>query len=385
MKYRALGKTGMQVSEIGLGSEGLEGKTYEDVKALLETCLACGINFFDLFNPNPETRRNFGKVMAGRRKDFVIQGHICTAWRSGQYSRTRDIHIVRPSFENLLKHLGTDYIDVGMLHYVDKQDDLDKVLNGPVFEYAKELKTKGIIKSIGLSTHSAEIALKAIESGYIEVLMFSTNPAYDMQPGSEIIEDLGEQKNYADNSLYGMDKERKRLYETCTAKDVAITVMKAFAGGMLLDAKESPFEVALTPMQCLHYALTRPAVSAVMAGCFSPEQVRDVARYSDCTEAEKDFSVTLSTAPRHSYTGKCMYCGHCAPCTVGIDIAMVNKYLDLALLISKDSIPKTVKGHYKLLEHHASECNSCGECETNCPFDVTIIEKMAEAAGVFGE
>jgi hypothetical protein len=75
-----------------------------------------------------------------------------------------------------------------------------------------------------------------------------------------------------------------------------------------------------------------------------------------------------------------MYCCHCAPCIVGIDIAMVNKVLDLALSISRDSIPDTVKDHYMLLEHHASECISCSDCETNCPFDVKIIERMADAA-----
>jgi predicted aldo/keto reductase-like oxidoreductase len=385
MKYRALGNTGFQVSEVAMGSEGIEGKSYEELKDLFETCLECGINFYDLFNPNPETRKNFGKVMAGRRKDFIIQGHICTAWQNDQYLRTREISLVRESYGNLLKDLGTDYIDIGMIHYVDKPDDLEEIVNGPVLEYAKELKTKGIIRSIGISTHSTEIAFKAIESGTIKVMMFSINPAYDMRPGSDMIEDLGELKKYEDNSLYGMDKERERLYITCAAKNIAITVMKAFAGGILLDEKKSPFEVALTPMQCLHYALTRPAVSAIMAGCISPEQVRDVARYCDCTEEEKDFSITLSTAPRHSYIGKCMYCGHCAPCIVGIDIAMVNKYLDLALSISRDSIPDTVKDHYTLLEHHASECISCDACEANCPFDVRIIERMAEAAGVFGE
>jgi len=385
MKYRPLGSTGMQVSEIGLGSEGLEGKNEAEVKALLETCLECGINFFDLFNPNPETRRNFGKVIASRRKDFIIQGHICTAWRDGQYSRTRDMRLVRPAFESLLKHLGTDYIDVGILHYVDKQADLDVVMNGPVLQYAQELKARGVIRSIGTRTHSAEIALKAVESGYVEVLMFSINPAYDMRPGYDVIEDLGERKNYADDSLQGMDREREWLYQTCAARNIAITVMKAFAGGMLLDAKDSPFEVALTPLQCLHYALTRPAVSSVLAGCISPEQVREVVRYSDCPEAEKDYSVTLSTAPRHSYTGKCMYCGHCAPCTLGIDIALVNKVLDLALSISGDSIPETIRDHYELLEHHASECNACAACETNCPFDVPIIEKMAQAAEAFGK
>lgn len=385
MKYRTLGNTGIQVSEIAMGSEGFEGKSGEEVKALVDTCLACGINFFDLYNPNPETRKNLGKALGVRRRDVFIQGHLGVAWQNEQYLRTRDINLVRGAFQDLLKYLGTDYIDVGMIHYIDQQDDFEEVFNGPMLEYVKELKAGGVIKSIGLSTHSAEIALRAIESGVIEVLMFSLNPAYDMRPGADIIEELGERKNYDDISLTGMDAMRERLYKTCAAKGVAISVMKPFAGGMLLNEKNSPFEVALTPMQCLHYALTRPGVSAVMAGCFTSEQVKEAARYCGCPEEEKDFSVTLSTAPRHSYTGKCMYCGHCAPCTVEIDIASVNKYLDLALSFSGSGVPETVKDHYLLLEHHASECINCGVCETNCPFGVNIIEKMSDAVGVFGE
>ncbi|HPH96932.1 MAG TPA: aldo/keto reductase [Anaerolineaceae bacterium] len=384
MKYRTLGNTGIQVSEIAMGSEGLEGQSYEVCRALIETCLEQGINFFDLYNPNPETRRNFGKAMAGRRQAYVLQGHLCTVWQNGQYLRTRDIDSVRQSFESLLNDLGTDYIDVGMIHYADKKEDFETILSGPVLAYAKDLKARGVIKSIGLSTHSAEVAFMAVESGAIEVIMFSLNPAYDMRPGADIIEDLYELKNYEDNALSGMDEQRERLYQTCAAKGIAITVMKPYGGGMLLDAKKSPFEVALTPLQCLHYALTRPAVSAVMAGCFTPEQIREAARYETCSDEEKDFSVTLSSAPRHSYSGRCMYCGHCAPCTVGIDIALVNKYLDLAHSGSKDFIPETVREHYALLEHPASECISCGVCETNCPFGVAIIEKMAEAADVFG-
>ena len=385
MNYRTLGKTGFKVSEIGMGSEGFEGKNFEEVRLLVDTCFDNGINFFDMYNPNPTTRGNFGKATSGKRKDYIIQGHIGSAWQDEQYLRTRDMKLVEESFVNLLLSLGTDYIDIGMIHYIDQLDDMEVVMNGPVFKYALELKNTGVIRSIGLSTHNANVALKAVESGAIEVIMFSINPAYDMRPGSDIIEDLGEEKNYQDDSLLGLDRGREFLYRTCASQNVALTVMKAFAGGLLLKQERSPFEVALTPMQCLHYALTRPAVSAVMAGCTTAEEIRGVARYSDCSQEEKDFSVTLSSAPRHSYSGKCMYCGHCAPCAVGIDIAAVNKYLDLTCQLTSTTLPETVKDHYRLLEHHASECIGCGQCEPNCPFGVDIINKMAEAAEVFGE
>ena len=381
MNYRMLGRTGFKVSEVGMGSEGFEGKSFVEVAALVNTCFEFGINYFDMYNPNPVTRNNFVKATAGKREDYLIQGHIGSAWQNDQYLRTREMNLVKGAFTDLLANLGTDYVDVGMIHFIDKQEDLDIILNGPFIKYVLELKAVGAIHSVGFSSHNADVASKAIETGLFDVMMFSLNPAYDMRPGSDIIEDLFEEKNYLDNTLAGMDFDRERLYRACEAKNIAITVMKPFAGGMLLDTSRSPFEVALTTIQCLHYALTRPAVASVLAGCFTQEEVRDVARYSECSPAEKDYSVTLSSAPRHSYSGKCMYCGHCAPCAVGIDIALVNKYLDL----SRSFTPDTVSDHYALLDHHASECIGCGQCEPNCPFGVDIIEKMATAAEVFGK
>lgn len=76
-----------------------------------------------------------------------------------------------------------------------------------------------------------------------------------------------------------------------------------------------------------------------------------------------------------------MYCGHCAPCAVSIDIASVNKYLDLSAI--QQEIPETLRDHYSLLSHHAGECIECGQCEENCPFGVDIIGKMKQAEELF--
>lgn len=73
-----------------------------------------------------------------------------------------------------------------------------------------------------------------------------------------------------------MDPEREALYETCSRLGVAITVMKAFGGGDLLDEELSPAGKALTVNQCLHYALTRPGVAAVMSGAHTVDELENV-------------------------------------------------------------------------------------------------------------
>ena len=78
-----------------------------------------------------------------------------------------------------------------------------------------------------------------------------------------------------------------------------------------------------------------------------------------------------------------MYCGHCAPCTVGIDIASVNKFADLCEV--QHMIPETVREHYNALTVKADKCVECGACETRCPFGVKIVEHMRRARDLFGD
>ena len=280
-----------------------------------------------------------------------------------------------------LGRLVTDYIDIGMIHYVDGEKDFEQVFHSDFITYCKGLKAEGKIRCLGISSHNPLVARKAVETGLIDVLMFSVNPAYDMQPPSEDCNALWDAESYKDGAD-GIDPERKALYELCEREGVAVDVMKAFGGGDMLDEKLSPFGVAFNEYQCIDYCLTRSGVVSVMAGCHSVEEMRKLAGYYGASKEEKDYSGVLSRAEKFHLTGNCMYCGHCAPCTVGIDVALVNKYLNLAL--AQGEMPETVADHYKLLEHHASECIACGSCERNCPFRVGVVEKMKKATEVFG-
>lgn len=383
MEYRVLGRTGIRVSAIGIGGEGFENKSYKDCEAIIDCAMNEGINFIDIYNSNPEVRSNVGKALSKYPRDsFVVEGHLCSVWDKGQYRRTRNINEVVNSYEDFLSRMQLSYVDIGMIHYIDDEEDFNTIFNGEIIKYAEELKEKGIIKSLGISTHNPDIAFRAVETGLIDVILFSINAAYDMLPASEDVNILFEESTFKSRTYEGIDPKRDRLYHTCENAGVALTVMKGYAAGVLLSDKESPFGKALTPVQCLHYCLTRPAVVSVMVGVSGVDEVLAAAKYSAAGNKEKDYSQILANAPRSSFSGHCMYCGHCAPCSRKIDIASVNKYLDLALI--QGNLPETLKNHYDLLEHHAGECIECGLCMKNCPFGVDIINKMKQAVKLFG-
>ena len=380
MRYRELGKTGLKVSEIGLGAEWLERHNEEELRAVIDCCESAGINILDCWMAEPNVRTNIGKAIVGKRERWIIQGHFGSTWQNGQYVRTREMSKVKPAFEDLLARLETDYIDLGMIHFVDEEAEFHRIMEGEFLAYVKEQKEKGVIRHIGMSTHNPKVGKLAALSGEIEMILFSINPAFDLLPATEDINSYFAE-DY-EESLGGIHPDRKELYQVCEQTGVGITVMKGYAGGRLFDAKTSPFGTALTPVQCIHYALTRPAVASILAGYDTPEHVREAVAYETASEEEKDYASVLAKAPRHAYFGQCTYCGHCAPCPAGIDIAMVNKLSDLAAM--QPEVPESLKAHYQALSANAADCISCGGCEIRCPFGVPVVEKMKKTRKMFG-
>ena len=380
MKYRKLGRSGIEVSEVGLGCEWLQGKEYDVVEATIDEAIKHGINIFDVFMCEPDVRTNIGRALKGRREKAIIQGHIGSAWVDGQYKRARELGEVKTAFEDLLSRLQTDYIDIGMIHFVDTDEDFEKIFSGPFIEYVKQLKADGVIKTIGLSSHVASVAQKAIETDLIDVLMFSTNPMFDLMPGDMQLDDVFDDKKRDAAVLNKLDPKRMELYRCCEEHGTAITVMKAFMAGRLLKAEATPLGQVLTIPQCINFALSRPAVASVLPGCFTREHVREVVAYTNTTDEERDFSAALAKTATYSAKGQCVYCNHCLPCPARIDIGAVNKYIDLAN--ASKQVPATVREHYKALPANASDCTACGACEKQCPFDVPVIKRMKEAVAL---
>lgn len=381
MRYRELGNTGLLVSEIGMGCEGFSENNCAMTKELFDLAEREGINYFDLYASDPKLRSAVGNALEGRREKIMIQSHICSVWKNGQYLRTRNLAKVKEGFSEMLSLLKTDYIDVGMIHYCDAEKDWQEILDNGILDYARELKAKGLIRHIGLSSHNPIVARKAVESGNIEVLMFSVNPVYDLQPPTENVDDLWADDVYK-KTYMNMDPDRQRLYEVCQSRGVGITVMKCFAGGDLLNAELSPAGAALTPAQCIHYCLTRPAVATVLCGAHTTGQLRECIAYETASDAERDYASAFASFPKISWSGHCMYCSHCAPCPMKISVADVTKFLNLA--VTSGAVPETVREHYKVLEAHGSDCIQCGACEHRCPFGVAIRKNMKKAVEIFG-
>ncbi|MBR2791387.1 MAG: aldo/keto reductase [Erysipelotrichaceae bacterium] len=355
MKYRINRKTGDRISEIGIGSSYMYEAGMDEAVRALRRAYEGGINYFDLAAGHGDSFPIYGSALHDVRENIFYQIHFGADHTRGDYGWSLDLDTVKGSVRWMLEQLGTDYIDYGFIHCQDEFSDWETYKKNGIYDYILELKKQGVVRHIGLSSHTPAVINRILDEADVDMLMFSVNPGYDYGKG-----------DYA----YGEVEERERIFRRCEKEGIGISVMKPFSGGQLLDEKTSPFGKALTVHQCLKYILDKPGVLVALPGAHSTEEVEELLKYYDKTDEELDYSVISSFEPIRT-SGRCVYCNHCKPCPMGIDIGLVNKYYDLA--VAGDEMAVT---HYKTLELNASDCVGCGHCDSRCPFSVHQSEKM---------
>jgi len=154
--------------------------------------------------------------------------------------------------------------------------------------------------------------------------------------------------------------------------------MKPYAAGVLF--RENPTSMVLTPVQCLNYALSQPAVCTVVPGCKNVAEMNAALAFLEATDEEKDYSA-INANTMWKLKGSCMYCNHCLPCPVGIDIGITTRITDTAGYEINDNIVS----EYEALSAKASACTECGVCVERCPFGVDVIANMNRAVDIFGQ
>ena len=363
MEYRKLPRGEEQISILGLGASSIGMAGEKEIQATAELALENGVNFFDMASSDAAPFAVYGRAMAGARDKMYFQIHFGADYRSGKYGWTTDLDAIKQSVDWQLKALQTDYIDFGFLHCLDEEADLRRAVDGGVLDYIRQLQRQGVVRHMGLSSHTPGVVNRVLDLGVIDLLMFSINPGYDYHHGDYAIGGAG---------------ERMDLYRRCEKEGVGISVMKAFSGGQLLSAKTSPFGRALTEYQCIQYALDKPGVLTVLPGVRNRDDLRRILGFLTASPEERDYAVLGTFTPKDA-AGICVYCNHCQPCPAGLDVGLINKYYDLSR--AGDAL---ARDHYEQLEKHAEECVQCGHCDSRCPFHVVQTDRMEEIRAYFG-
>jgi len=345
MEYRTLGRTGLNVSRISLGMEHLRMDDPATSVPAIRLALDSGVNFFDLLlGPTDASRAVLAEAFAGRGSPVMFAAHLGCGNQDGKYRRTRDAGECEAIFNEMVDQLPNDHVDVlYAFHNVDEQDDYETILTGG-FELARRLRAEGRARRLGFSGHTAPLALEAVRTGEIDVLMYSISFKTHSEPG------------------------RDELLDYCAANDIGVIGMKTFAGGALLGSD-------VTPARCVSYSLSRPGVAAAAVGAQTAEHLRGSLAYLNAPGADTDFAGILASLRGDEHAdGACTYCQHCLPCPGRIDIPTVLGLGRAAQTVVTDPL----RASYAALAATIADCTDCGVCEERCPFDVPIRRKLRD-------
>ena len=372
MDYRKLGRTGLPVSAIGLGTEYTRGQPAEAVSALLEAAIDRGVNYFDVIFTMPDFVDNLAPVLGRRRDEVLLTGHLGSSSKDGQYAKTRSIKRSEQIFEDMLSRLSTDYVDILFLHNCDSEKDFVELTKPRgQMDLAARYRQEGQARFIGFSGHTVSTARMALDIDMVDVLMFPIN--------------------ISGNAVEG----KRELLAECAARGVGVVAMKPFAGGKLLRQERTVTVAAnqmggqalkvtkqqpITPVQCLAYVLAQPGLSTVIPGCKNVSELEATLGYLGASEEERDFASILSDFQQYR-EGECVYCNHCLSCPAEIDIGLVMRLLDEA---SSGSMA-TAQTAYAALAARGSDCQQCGDCVRRCPFGADAMAGMAQAVELFGD
>ncbi|TXT58754.1 MAG: hypothetical protein BAJALOKI2v1_310042 [Promethearchaeota archaeon] len=364
MNYRILGKTGLKVSEIGLGTEYLNNQPEKIVIEVLKNAIREGINYFDIVFNLEEYLENIRKGINGSRENIYITHHLGSSEENRKYKKTRKLDESRKIFERSLQILNTSHFDILNLHFVTARE-YDKII-GPkgLLKLALELKEEGKAKYIGISSHDPEVVIRASKHSEIEVIMTQVNIASHALP------------------------ERIKMLNRCLKENVGIVAMKPFAGGKLLQknktvnfAKYQSGGINLikkifpnvNPVKCLAYVLSQIGISTTVPGVKNLRELKESLDYLNASREERDFSSLLKHFKEYR-AGECVYCNHCLPCPLDINIAEVMKLYDLSLYKNHNDLPRDTE---KILLK-VKDCIECKKCTERCPFDVPILSCLRE-------
>ena len=353
METRILGRTGLEVGVIGLGTEHLTFNR-ENMDAVLDLAVPAGVNYIDLVYSDPldahaDYWQAIGPAVRRHRERLVL----CLHWG---FVYHEPVDRCQCCFDQALDLLGNGYAEVAMVTMVDSESLWQNwAMQG--IERLDRHRRDGRVGFIGLSNHNVDVARMAVESGLIDVLMFPVN----------LYQHHG-------------DTARAALLETCAARGVGVVAMKPNYGGRLLTIVGRP--TGITPAQCLHYVLSQP-VAAAVPGPRNADQMRQALRYLEASNEEKQFT-PLHDELVERLRGQCVWCNHCLPCPQDISIPLVIYCLEYVEFCSGTRASEQYNRElYASLPVKASDCIKCEVCLERCPFDVDIIGRMRRAVEVF--
>lgn len=325
MEYITLGKTGLMVSRTAFGALPIQRITsIADASALFRAAWDGGINFFDTARSYSDSEEKLGFALDEIRKDVIIATK--TASRTGK-DLIKDL-------ETSLSNLQTDYIDLYQLH----NPSFIPVPGGEdgLYDALLEAKKQGKIRFIGITNHSRQISLAAIESGLYDTLQYPLS--------------------------YLSSEEDLALSHLCEEKNIGFIAMKGLAGGLI-----THISAAFAWMRQYEHVVP-------IWGMQKESELREFLELEKNPIYIDEEMLALIEKDRKELAGNfCRGCGYCLPCPVNIPINNANR---MSQLLRRSPTAQWLTPEWQTLMSRIDDCTKCGLCAKRCPYGLKPYETL---------
>lgn len=324
MQKVRLGRTGLLVTKTAFGALPIQRVPKGDAVKLIRRAFDAGINYFDTANRYSDSEEKLGHAIHDVRREVVISTK----------SMATDKGTVLQHIEQSLRALQTDYIDLFQFHNPVELPDI----NDPegAFAATLEMRKKGHIRHIGITSHRLHVARAAISSGNFETLQFPF--------------------------CYLTTNEELSLVKECAAADMGFIAMKGLSGGVLTNAEAC-------------YAFMQQFDNVVPIWGIQREEELD--QWLALSQREAPMTDDLRAViekDRQELSGSfCRSCGYCLPCPAGIDIPQAAR---MYALLRRSPYQQYMSDLWHEKMHRIEDCLHCGACKSRCPFGLDTPELL---------
>jgi predicted aldo/keto reductase-like oxidoreductase len=370
MEFTKFGNTGIEVSRLGFGAmrlpmekvNGEDEVDYEKATEMIHEGFEAGINYIDtaIGYCNQKSEIAVGKALKGYRDQIYLSTKNPVKNESGSAWREK--------LETSLKKLDTDYIDFYHMWGLSwEQYQKMNVPGGPV-EEAYKAKEEGLIKYISFSSHdSADNIIKLINTGQFASMLVQYNL---------------------------LNRSNEKAIEHGHENGMGVVVMGPIGGGTLavpsnklenlMPDSSSSVETAL------RFVLANKSVDIALSGMENMDMVRQNVKIANKTgslsqKEQKQVEEMLAENKKLAEL-YCTGCEYCLPCPQGINIPEIFEIMNYHQVYGLTNHAK--KRYQNLLEdenkYSPQKCIECGNCEEQCPQDLSIIEKLKETHRLLG-
>jgi uncharacterized protein len=335
MQYHLLGKTALEISEVGFGAIPIIRLSFIEAERVLRRALERGINFYDTAHLYVDSEEKIGRAFAGRRQEVILASKTMKRDRQGALE----------DLELSLRRLGTDYLDLYQLHQVSQESDWD-TLTGPdgALEFLTQARKAGQIRHLGITSHSLEMAVRLVQTGLFSTVQFPFN--FVEMAAAQTLHPLARQQH------------------------IGILAMKPFCGGLVEDARVA-------------FAYLRQFPDVIpLAGCDSVARLDQVADlYAEEPQVTPEDLAAMDRYRAELGDLFCRRCEYCQPCPQGV---MVTSAMLYGIVAHRMGPAKAAAFAAKTMES-VRLCEECGECASRCPYHLPIPETLKKHLAMYDE